>query len=152
MKNRIIKVNIPQDYKNMWVNNMKIFRDIINSKNITAEIESDDIYIFHIDKLNIANKLYESTQTLNEDTILLHLISVLMDLIQGYHFMTICCTCIEEFADEFGFIYDDDMTEEEKQEVEKAYEHALEQTKIIPQVFTKEELDKLYDCFFEISE
>ena len=57
MKNRIIKVNIPQDYKNMWVNNMKIFRDIINSKNITAEIESDDIYIFHIDKLNIANKL-----------------------------------------------------------------------------------------------
>lgn len=152
MENKIIKVNIPQDYKNMWVIDMKTFRDIINSKNITAEIESDDLYIWHIGDFAPITKSYVSTQTLNEDTIILHLIDFLMNLIQGYHFIENNCNDIGDFADEFGYMWYEDMDEIDRIDTENAYEQALKQNKRIKKLFTKEELDKLYDCFFEISE
>lgn len=149
MMNKTIKVNIPKGHKSLYlISRENTFISIINSKNIFAEIKDKIYYSFYIDKLEILNRLYAyETNALNEDNIIAHLIETLMDLIQGYHFMTCCCDCIEEFADEFGFIYDDTMPEE-KQEVEKAYKRALEQTKIIPQVFTEEELDTLYECLY----
>lgn len=143
------EMKIQQGHRGLvLIHNQDKFMEIVNSKKIIAEIKDNEYLSFQVGNANFPYKSFiGNLDKWSEDDLTSEFIWILRDILEGYFFLTCNCSCVEEFAEEFGFDY-----EQDEERINEIYQDSIRKTEQLQECFTEEELEILINCYSEQAE